>query len=181
MGRRIAPLIVAPLFAAFFGLQLDVPAYAARLLKGTVERDGKVVLTTHFSDDGKSSPEELWNRLRGDDCRWQIESEEVAIEPSWATVEGALAIRIYHGGTPLFEARASKISLRGPPEGDEWFLPADEFDRISAANGIANVRPASAKVFAPLWIIAGGFLLLVVVVLVFLATGSRRSSSVANE
>jgi hypothetical protein len=164
---KVGASLLALLAAAALG---DESAFAARLLTAEVEVDGKLVLRTSYADDGTANRSAVWRYLGREPGMAEtakIQPDEA--NPDRARLTGNIAIRIHHGGGSVVLAKATELQLVriGSPN-DRWYLPADEVERIAAANGIPRNAPMGAPA-ATFWLAIVALLAVLVLALVLLA------------
>jgi hypothetical protein len=170
------------LLAASLWLSLGSSAFAARLVKATVQLDGQTVLHSTYQDDDYADAATVWRYLSKEPL-WVENGAQVkadAAEPLQAKLRGSLVIRLQHVDRLIVESKASELTLiRSGPASDKWFLPVAEVERIAQANGIPNVP--SPDLFergdAWLWPIVAATVVLVIGISVGLLIKARRRPS----
>jgi hypothetical protein len=170
MGRHVA----VSLLAAGLWLSMHGSAFAARLVRATVQLDGQTVLHSTYQDD------DFWGAPPGAATVWRYLGKEPmwvengvqftadAAEPLRVKLKGDLVIRLQHRDL-IGEAKASELTLiRADASSDKWFLPVDEVERIALANGIPNV-PSS------FWERTGVWLGVIVAAIVVVVSVNRQN------
>lgn len=173
MGRVHAlpiPLSVAAILCCASSL------HAARFLSVVIERDGKVVQTLHYQDDGRATPSELCRMLGQKPLDFGDASSLAAAEgdPLSARLDGSTTIRIMHTDDVLLRATLENLRLIRPGAGGAlWHLPPDEVARFAQAAGVTLESQSPIS-----WISLAVFLLVAIVLALVL---TRFRSPVASD
>lgn len=158
MGTR--QLRVVCLLGVGLWLAAGGPAFAARLLTATVQLDGQTVLQSKYQDDDSwgtpPGPATVWRYL-GKEPIWVEQGAQIqadAADPVRAKLRGNVVVRVQHVDRLIVEAKADELTLvRANPSSENWYLPADEVERLAQANGIpaAPSRTRFERVSLWLW------------------------------
>jgi hypothetical protein len=144
--RHVASL--AALLVAIFGSYS--PASAARLNAVKFEHDGKLVLTTYYSDNGHPPAAEVWQGLGASPNMADEEKATVAASPDdslKARLTGNIVISIKNTGTRV---QVNELKLvRDDATKQEWYLPAEELERTARMAGFVDNSPHEDSAAAP--------------------------------
>lgn len=169
------------LAAVVFACLIPDSLRAARLLTVRIERNGQVLQTSFYEDDGAADPRTAWKYLGGDPLAVEANGKVVASEedPMRAKLEGAIVIQMCHAKNVWIESRFENLTLvRVRSDRDRWFLPADEVMRTGLAAGLKmedNPLPMDAREF---WIrVLGIFAFVAMVLIVGLAIRRMQTKS----
>ncbi len=136
--------------ALVFGL--TTPAYARRLIHFEILLDGKVILHATLGDNGKASPDEVWEYLRtvkfAQPTPEQLpEDERPAADfrilpepdrPLQARLRGKIRIFNRYGGDIVL----TELQLvRSSPHSDQWQLAPAEVSRTAEARTVNRAFP----------------------------------------
>lgn len=169
--------VMVGIAAVVFGALVGESAIAARLLKCSIELDSQLVFKANYTDDGTATPETVWRYF----AKRPGEPEVVRLEadpdnPLSLEVEGDLVIRMQHVDRTIVEAKASKLKLiRDDAANQQWYLPADEVERIAKLNQIAEPSPWEMTERQRLLSYLGGGVVVLVALAVIIAMAWRKS------
>jgi hypothetical protein len=119
------------------------PVSAARLLKFSVELDGRVVLSANHQDNGLADAATVWSYL----CNKELIAEAGAKlsinddDPHRCQLRGAVVIRVMHAGTIIAEGKVNELRLvRLDTKRNKWTLLPAEVERVGQAAGLPSVQ-----------------------------------------
>lgn len=131
---------IGVILAGLLTLWCTESAYAARLLRFTIEVNGKTVFDAIHTDHGTAKPAEVWSYLRS--VSFQGAGEPGALQMK---LQGVVVIRAIHVERILAEAKVTELTLTRPnATSTEWSLPADEVVRTAGIAGL-DVSPSETQ------------------------------------
>jgi hypothetical protein len=184
--NSVAQRLAVSLLAVGLWLSMPAPAFAARLVTATFQRDGQTVLRSTYQDNdfwgAPPGAATVWRYL-GKEPMWVEKGVQVAAdaaEPLQAKLKGSLVIRLQHVDRLIVEAKADDITLiRADPSSQKWFLPTEEVERLAQANGILDLASPTLFERANIWLWLSVAAVAVVSICTWLLIRARRRP--ANE
>ncbi len=159
-------------------------ASAARLLRFTIEVDGKPVLEGIASDRGTEPPAEVW-------LNWgtaALESQDQTLLPLTTTdaassrLTGNIVLTARHSDRILGQARVDAVELvRRPEAGGAWALAPQEVSRTAIAAGLPPMpsKSSDSVMRRLIQIVAAGGLVLLVLGAIAVLRKARKTETVA--
>ena len=175
--------LVVSFLGVWLWLALGSSAFAARLLSATVQLNGQTLLHSTYQDNdfwGAPDAATVWRYL-GKEPLWVEKGAQVqadAADPSQASLRGDLIIRLQHVDRLIVSAKATELTLiRSDPSSDNWFLPAEEVERLAQTNGIPAVPTLTLFERASSWFGVSIVAVVLVVMSAWLLIRRRRQPS----
>ena len=167
--RRLAVLLGGGLF-----LLGGSSAHAARLLDIRVERDGQLILSGMYPDNGSADAGRVWSYLK--DVTLEPAGEMPA-DPLRVTLTGNIRVAVLHvdkpvgwqGGARTDVAVEELRLVRPSPHSDRWQLAPGEVERTARAAGIQLPPPGSPR--PPLRLLPRSWLIMFYIALAIVIIG----------
>jgi hypothetical protein len=121
-----------------------LPGCGQAVLTAKIERDGEVLMSSHFTRDMHPfhdglAPKGVWPCLRGLRFQTPAGHQPRLDEGLEITVKGKIRIIITQAGREIASATVDHLRLiRGTGPDAAWELPPDEIDRTGRAAGLSG-------------------------------------------
>lgn len=167
------------LLAGLLTLCCTESAYAARLLRYTIEVNGQMMFDTIHTDNGLAKPAEVWSYLRTTSFKaaGKLPGEPGAVQ---VKLQGTVVIRAMHVDRTLAEAKVTELTLTRPSDtSTEWSLSPEEVVRTAGIAGL-DVTPSETQPWQWWARSISAFILLVIAVSIVMRwSGGKNEKSEA--